>query len=403
MAEKLSVFGNVHYDEAVDNDSLHTYQPYGSNTYGYSDEINIVIQSQDLITDISESFLYIEGVIKCAEEGKTFNLSNNFACFLFEEMRYILGNVKCDVCRVPGITSAIKGYASYTKAESDALVPAGWQPGNDTLQVEKTVSPKEKRFSASIPLKHVFGFAEDYNHAIVNMRQELILIRARTDLDCYHGDTDKATITLSKIHWKVPHIIPSDAAKLELFENINRSSLISIPFRQWELYELPALKQAKSDTWAIKTSTQLEKPRFVLLAFQKNKRNIHTAKAADFSDVNITNLKLYLNSERFPYENWNLDFTDKKYILGYEGYARFPKLYHGNKCQPLLNYTDFAERPIFLIDCSRQKETMKTSTVDIKVEMESLANFSTDIMVYCLILHDTIVEYSPLTGEVRKL
>lgn len=416
MAEKLNVFENIPFDDSIDKEGLHTYQPYGSNTYGYSDEINIVIQSQDLITNISESFLYIEGIIKCADvtaqTKKEFDLINNFGCFLFEEMRYVLGNLKCDVCRLPGITSTIKGFASYTKSQSDSLISAGWQPSTSAaipLQVVKDITSagngnvKEKMFCVTIPLKHVFGFAEDYHKAIVNMRQELVLIRSRNDADCYVGDSENVSITLNKIHWKVPHITPSDGAKLELFEKINQNSTIAIPFRQWELYELPALKQTTSDIWSIKTSTQLEKPRFMLLAFQHNKRNLHTANASEFTNANITNIKLHLNSEVFPYENWNLNFNEKKYALAYQCYSNFQKNYYEKMAKPLFDYTAFNDHPIFIIDCSKQKETLKTSTVDIKVEMEARASFNANIMVYCLILHDTIVEYNPLTGEVRKL
>lgn len=406
MSEKLNVFGKkIHFDNAIEKETWHTYQPYGSNNYNYSDEIRILIQSQDLITNTSESYLYIEGKITETEDAKTFDLTNNFACFLFEEIRYELGGQKVDVCRLPGITSAIKGYASYTKSECAALTSAGWQPFNDTpLQVQFTVNAKQKNFSVLLPLKHVLGIFEDYPGVIINMRQELVLIRSRTDLDSYTGNTTNAKIEITKINWRVQHVTPSDEMKIKLFDAINKDSTIKIPFRQGELYELSALKQAKSDIWVIKTSTQLEKPRYMLTVFQKNKRNKMGANAADFNNSNITNLKAHLNSESYPYENWNLDFNNKKYMPAYHSYCNFQKNYYSkSNAEPLFNYNQFDDRPIFVIDCSKQKETMKTSTVDIKLEMESLNNFENGTTAFCLILHDCIVEYNPLTGEVRRV
>ncbi|KAK5637767.1 hypothetical protein RI129_003021 [Pyrocoelia pectoralis] len=407
MGESLNVFQNVHFDEMVNKSDIHTYLPYGSSNYGLSDEIRILIQSQDLITATYDSFLYIEGKIerKADDRLKTCHLTNNFASFLFEEIRYELGGQRVDVCRNPGITSALKGYVSYTSSESRVLSHLGWSPKNvEPLQVEYTKTGDHARyFTVCIPLKHIFGMMEDYRQVIVNMKQELILIRSRSDTDCYSGEAD-ATIQLNKIQWKVPHLTLSDNAKLNLFERINKNSAISIPFRQWELYELPALKQAPMDIWPIKTSTQLEKPRWVIVAFQKNKKFSKSEKAANFDNVDIRDIKLHLNSESYPYEAMHLNFNENTYIAAYHQYLSFRRNYYGKDDQDaLFDYEYFKNCPIFIVDCSKQNETLKNSTVDIKLEMESRNSFEAGIVAYCLILHDALLQYSPLTGEVKKL
>ncbi|XP_031359154.1 uncharacterized protein LOC116182751 [Photinus pyralis] len=408
MGEMLNIFQDVHFDETITKSDIHTYLPYSSSNYGLSEEIRILIQSQDLITATYDSFLYIEGKIerKAEDHLKQCHLTNNFASFLFEEIRYELGGQRVDVCRNPGITSALKGYVSYTTAESKALAHLGWSPKNEEpLQVEytKTDDNVSKYFSVCIPLKHIFGMMEDYHQVIVNMKQELILIRSRGDADCYQSEAD-ATIKLSKIQWKVPHLTLGDTAKLNLFERINKNVAISIPFRQWELYELPALKQASMDIWPIKTSTQLEKPRWVIVAFQKNKKFSKSEKAANFDNVNIRNIKLHLNSESYPYEAMHLDFNENKYIVAYHQFLAFRQNYYAKDEQDaLFDYSQFKNCPIFVIDCSKQNETLKNSTVDIKLEIESRSSFDAGIVAYCLILHDALIQYNPLTGEVKKL
>ncbi|KAK5649536.1 hypothetical protein RI129_000565 [Pyrocoelia pectoralis] len=409
--QSLNIFQNAHFDETIIKSDIHTYLPYGSFNYGLSDEIRILIQSQDLITATYDSFLYIEGKIQRKNEdaGKSCALTNNFPAFLFEEIRYELGGQKVDVCRNPGITSALKGYISYTSSESKGLHHCGWAPNNnddEPLQVEyiKKAGDLEKYFAVCIPLKHIFGSMEDYRQVIVNMRQELILIRSRSDADCYAGQAD-ASITLNKIQWKVPHVTLSDSAKLALFERINKNTAITIPFRQWELYELPALKQAQSDVWQIKTSTQLEKPRWAIVAFQRGAKFSKEAKAAHFHNVKIRNLKLHLNSESYPYEAMQLDFNANKYIVAYQNYINFRREYYAKEEQDaLFDYWQFKTCPIFVMDCSKQNETLKYSTVDVKLEMETVeAAFEPGIVAYCLILHDALVQYNPLTGEVKKL
>lgn len=82
-------------------------------------------------------------------------------------------------------------------------------------------------------------------------------------------------------------------------------------------------------SWAIKTTTQLEKPRYVIFALQTARRNVPTENASQFDDCAISNIKLYLNSEFYPYDDMNLDFDNKKYVILYEMYSKFRKSYYG--------------------------------------------------------------------------
>jgi len=49
--------------------------------------------------------------------------------------------------------------------------------------------------------------------------------------------------------------------------------------------------------------------------------------------------------------------------------------------------------PFVVIDCSRQNESIKSSTVCIEFECKENTN-----EYYCLIIHDRVVQYNPLTN-----
>ena len=53
--------------------------------------------------------------------------------------------------------------------------------------------------------------------------------------------------------------------------------------------------------------------------------------------------------------------------------------------------------------CSRQIESIKNGTVDVRIEFEFKENVPANTTAYCLILHDRVVEYNPLTNVVRKI
>ncbi|KYN09254.1 hypothetical protein ALC57_18634 [Trachymyrmex cornetzi] len=85
--------------------------------------------------------------------------------------------------------------------------------------------------------------------------------------------------------------------------------------------------------------------------------------------------------------------------------ARFRRAYYGNDCfETLLNVLSFIEEgPFVVIDCSRQNESVKGATVDVRIEFDCKENVPANTTVYCLIIHDRVVQYNPLTNVVRKI
>lgn len=146
----------------------------------------------------------------------------------------------------------------------------------------------------------------------------------------------------------------------------------------------------------------MEKPRYVIFGLQTNKRSNITADPTTFDHCKLKNCKLFLNSQFFPYDNLNVSFDKKRYSILYNMYARFQSSYYGKTNTPLLSLNQFNElAPIVVIDCSKQNESVKSSSVDIKIEMEFESNVPANTSAYCLILHDKIVTYTPLMGIVK--
>ena len=85
-------------------------------------------------------------------------------------------------------------------------------------------------------------------------------------------------------------------------------------------------------------------------------------------------------------------------------YANFQKTYYTKDPQMLLTKTEFiGNEPLIVIDCSRQNESLKSAPVDVRIEFETKNNFPDNTTAYCLILHDRIVQYNPINGDVRKV
>ena len=140
-----------------------------------------------------------------------------------------------------------------------------------------------------------------------------------------------------------------------------------------------------------------------VFATQTDRKNCPDKSVSRFDSNNLTNLRLYLNSEAFPYDDLNLDFDKNKYALLYDMYAKFGRSYYGHE-EPLLNAIELRKyAPIAVIDCSRQNESLKSATVDVRIDFEFKENVPANTTAYCLMISDRIVEYNPLTNVVRKL
>ena len=105
------------------------------------------------------------------------------------------------------------------------------------------------------------------------------------------------------------------------------------------------------------------------------------------------------------YDDLNLDFDKNRCAILYDFYARFCKGYYGYEyLEPSLIFTTFLRNgPFVIIDCSRQNESVKSGIVDVRLDFECKENVPANTTVYCLIIHDRVVQYNPLTNVVRKI
>lgn len=243
-----------------------------------------------------------------------------------------------------------------------------------------------------------------YNKIIMNAKHELILVRSRNNNNVYHADTDSFNISVMKVQWKVPHIQLSDQAKLAMMRYLERKQTIAVPYRSWDLYEMPQLPRASKNIWTVKSSSQINKPRFVIVAFQTDRQPLSSA-SGDFDNCNISDVKLYLNSECYPYDNYNSDFTNQNYQELHLALSRIQALYYpdGRVDNPIYyTYDGFGGSPVFAFDCSRTDESMLGGTVDIRLEINSRTNIPANTAAYCLIIYENQFEYSPFSGIVVK-
>ena len=224
----------------------------------------------------------------------------------------------------------MKGYPSFTNNQTAFLQNSGWD--------KDLILDAEGRFDILIPLNLIFGFAEDFQKIVCNVKHEIILTRVNNDINAIIQNNETAIseintfkFTLEKIEWLMPYLVPLNENKSRLLNLLSKKPTLKMHFRSWELYEYPRLPNTTKHVWTVKTSNQLEKPRYIILGFQTGVNNSRTSDASIFNHCGNTNAKVFLNSQFFPYNNMNLNFDKNHYALLFDMFLNFQSSYYGKR------------------------------------------------------------------------
>lgn len=387
-------------DNAILKKQYHTYSPY-TTSFAAMDEVRIVIQAQDLYVLPSESYILMEiEVARRAGENHAAVAGlwgSNVPAYLFSEMRYEINNVEIDRIKNPGLTGDMKKFTAY---------PSKFRRNLQQLHRIGNTAMVVGTIQCLIHLRDLFGFCEDYQKIIMNAKHELIMVVNRHALLSYIAPTDSFDIKITKVQWKVPHVQLADQAKLQMLKYLERKQVIGVPYRSWDLFEMPQLPQATKHIWTVKSTTQMCKPRFVLVTFQTNKR-IVTAHSEQFDNCNISDVKLYLNTEYYPYDTITCHFAanNTKIAEQYEAFLAIQKAYYGESEDenPMgYDFATFRTCPIFAFDCTRTDESVLNGSVDIRLEINARDNIPANTVANCIIIYDNYFEYSPFRSIVAK-
>ncbi len=252
-------------------------------------------------------------------------------------------------------------------------------------------------FSFCIPLKHIFGFTDDYARIIYGLKHELTLNR-KDDNDAIFraAGVDAGRVNLSKCSLYMPIVMPNDLEKLDLYKIIDSKTSIDVGYRMRQCDTIN-VAQNTSFTWRLSVKSSPEKPRWIILGFQTDKNNQQEENPAIFDHCNIVNAYVMLNSTRYPAVDYQLDFGKNKFSRMYKESADFRKNYYGMDeliSNSNINPSDYKSLyPLMTFDVSKQSERIKNGITDITIK----ANFSVAVppntSAYAVVISDRIIKF----------
>ena len=446
MVDILQITEDIPVDDSIYEYEYKEYNPI-SGKAGDLDRgsIVIVIEAQDIYTHPAESFLIVEGQIKY-ENGdigdKKINLINNAIMYLFSDVRYHLASHEIEVLQNPGHATTMLGMLKYPDDFNNSQgLNQCWAPDNKivTIKDEDVLYDKDKiplsenegfykrtvyfnsattkgKFSFKIPLKHFLGFCEDYKKVIYGMQQRLTLTRTGDNNAIYAGkyaeDNDyndvakikdlydeadlKFKVHLDKVKWFMPHVIPSDAYRLQLNKIIERKEKIPVGYRMLQCDNVPVPNNT-GFTWRLGVKSSPDIPRFIIVGFQTGRNNKQNKNTAVFDNCQVRNIYVTLNAKRYPDIDYENDFLQNNYSRIYGDASTFRKKFFNmdelisNPGIDPLNYKYLF--PLFVFDVSKQSEKLKTSVSDIHIKASFNVAPGNDTMAYAVIISDRLMHF----------
>lgn len=412
MAGLLDFSEQAELDDEIESYTVIAHLPYVTN-FDYNNEIRILLNQADNLTDTGSSWLRIEGKINKGTGSVAPSLISNGILHLFDSITYKINQTEVDTVKSPGIAATLKALVSKSPNDLPLLENTGFSDPNGASNDKapnclfgNADSSGSVPFTAIIKLRDVLGFAEHLNNVLVNTAQELILTRAPSDFNALIGTSDDKTssVTLTRVSWHVPQLKLSDLAKTQLYKRLLRDPTFVIPFRTWNLIENPALGSTNEINWNLKVTSQSARPRYVIVAFYVDQKNKIDKNLSLPASVPLKSARLYLNDEVFPYQENFLDIDKKITEELYNSYAEFQTSYYNGKSpSPLMKRSTLTSHPLCVIDCSRVKENIKSSSsVDVRLVLKFSSNLPDNTSCVTLLLSEAVLSYQPVSGTTYR-
>ena len=415
-------------DPILSDNSINKYEDVeynpvaGTNLNSSGQDIRLTIETQDIFTHPSESFLIIDGELKKNDNNRYANddpiaLTNNGIMHLFKRIRYDLSGQEIENIMNVGQATTMLGLLKYPDdfSKSKGLNQLWYKDTTDTAVLADNAGFKIRHdyiivnaqrkgsFSFRIPLKHIFGFCGDYDKVVYGLKHNLTLTRNDDNEAIYKGANNAAgnplvagKIVLSKISWFMPHVTPADKDKMELYKIIERKEKIPVGYRMIQC-DSAAIPQMTSFSWRLSVKSSPEVPRFIIVGFQTGKSGDQEQNPSIFDNVNVSNIYVMLNSEKYPLADYNISFLAQKFSRVYGDVAEFrSKFFNMDELvsNPNITPADYRDLyPLFLFDVSKQSEKLKYSTTDIQIKMHFSRNVPVNTEVYAVIISDRLINF----------
>ncbi|XP_065664775.1 uncharacterized protein LOC136086405 [Hydra vulgaris] len=344
-------------DEGIERFDFHEYEPVARTNLNSSGEIRINVEQQNLFTLPSEAFLLFEGRLLKADgtayaNADALSLANNGIMHLFSHISYRLLNQQVEDVYHPGQATIMLGLLKY--------------PNN-------------------------FQLAQGLNQLWYKDSAATAVLADNTGL----ATAAAGKVNLDKISLLIPHVIPSDVKRINLYKTIEPKVTIPLYFRARHCDTI-SVPQSTTFSWRLSVKTSPENPRYIIVGFQTNKVGDQKLNSSIFNR-DLKNMYIVLNQERYPAVGYNLSFPNQQFSRAFrDAYVFSEKLYGMNDLITQSNIPPYEYKdlyPLMVFDVSKQSERLKSSVRDVQIKATFNAAVSANTEAFAVVISNKLLRF----------
>ncbi|ELT91025.1 hypothetical protein CAPTEDRAFT_186306 [Capitella teleta] len=138
---------------------------------------------------------------------------------------------------------------------------------------------------------------------------------------------DAGKVVIDKLSWYMPHVMPADAEKFQLYKTIEAKSSLPVGYRMRQC-DTVSVAQTTNFAWRLGVKSSPERPRYIIVGFQTNKEGDQEQNSSIFDNINVTSMHALLNSKRYPDVDYRINFTKQQFSRVYSDASFRSKFYH---------------------------------------------------------------------------
>ena len=241
----------------------------------------------------------------------------------------------------------------------------------------------------------MFGFAE-YDKVLFNLQHTLKLTRGADDLAIHRmNNVDAGKIILTDIRWVIPKVSPSPVMRQTLLESVKTKKEIPISFSGINDQHTTVIQNVNEFEWMINKSAGIEKPRWIIVGFQHDKRS-QERNPAVFDHISVTNAFVELNDERYPADDATNNFATNDYVDFCDMAEEFKREHYefnnliGGTQIDMINYKKLF--PLIVFDVRHQSELVRSNVMSMKLNFKFSANVDANTNMYVTIISDRVLK-----------
>jgi len=248
----LNITQKPEIDESIERYEYHSSEPITGTDLNRPGEVRINVETQDLFTHPSENYLVFDRkLVKNADDASYANadvitLTNNAMMHLFSNIKYQLSGQEIESLFHPGQATTLLGLLKFPDDfhKSTGLNQLWFKDAGAIAHLQNNIGfaarqtyilqkPDQKgTFSFRVPLKHIFGFCDDYDKVVYGFKHQLTLVRKDDNDAIFRNNTaDAGKIVLTKFSWYMSHVTPNLQEKIALYKTIESKSSLPVGYR----------------------------------------------------------------------------------------------------------------------------------------------------------------------------